>query len=231
MGRKIATLLAGLSLLAVIPATAQAQDEIKLVLLDTEVQTYDTTYVSLTGCTTPTTASSPGFAQPAQLDRTVGGLGGIAQIGTKAGSFTATAECAGKSYSAQFTVVDRPPPNWSLYPLELEPGGRIDSITEKWSCQPTLTSPGFAQPFMWTPGGPRFIGYTTVVTTPGTYTATLNCGADRPLLTRDFTVKGTPPTSTTTTTPPAVKPAPKPAPKAPVVKPKGAPQTGGGGTA
>lgn len=225
--RRTATLLSALSLLAVVPAAAQAQDDIRLVLLDTEIRTNASTYVSLKGCTTPTVATSPGFAQPVRLEPSAaaGGVGGVAQAGNKAGRYTATAECAGRSYTAQFTVVDPPPPNWGIHPIEVEPGGTIRATAERWSCSvPILTSPGFTEQMAFNLDRALWRGTTKVITTPGTYTATLVCPEYPTPLTSQFTIKGAPAT-TTTTPPPAVKPKP------PVVKPKGAPQTGGGGTA
>lgn len=194
MGRKIATLLAGLSLIAAVPAIAQAQDEIKLALRDTEIQTNRSTYVSLVNCRTPTVATSPGFARPVKLEPAVaaGGVGGVAQVGDKVGDYTVTAECDGKAYTAQFTVVAPPPPNWGLYPREVAPGGTINATTERWSCSPSLTSPGFAEPFGFGIEGALFRGHAKVITRPGTYTATLLCADNPNPYYEQFTIKGTP---------------------------------------
>jgi hypothetical protein len=195
--RKIATLLGALSLIVAVPITAQAQDEIKLVLLDAEVRTNETTYVSLVNCKTPTVATSPGFARPVKLEpaAAAGGVGGVAQVGDKPGGYTATAECGGKAYTAQFTVVAPPPPNWGLHPREVEPGGTINATTERWSCSPSLTSPGFAEPFGFGIDGALFRGHTKVITTPGTYTATLLCANNPTPYREQFTITGSPATT------------------------------------
>lgn len=113
-----------------------------------------------------------------------------------------------------------------LSPLEVEPGGTIRGSAGKsgFGCLSTsITSPGFAAPMVlgiWMPGANR--GETTVITTPGVYTATKHCNGSSTETLR-FTILGAPPTT---------KPTPPPSkPKPPVVKPRGAADTGGGGTA
>jgi hypothetical protein len=231
--RRTIAVLAALGLLAVLPVTAQAQDDIKLVISPSAPLTNSAVWVSLDGCQTPTAATSPGFHRPAKLEPTAeGGLRGVTHAVEQSGEYTATAECGGKSYSAQFTVVDQPPPSgWSFGPDEVEPGGTVTASISKFVCIPQpATSPGFTEPLGVSIVPPSlFQGSTKVIMTPGTYTATFRCSGNPTPLLRQFTIKA-PPTTTTppaTTTPPGAKPKPKP----PIVKPKGAPQTGGGGTA
>jgi hypothetical protein len=84
-----------------------------------------------------------------------------------------------------------------------------------------VTSPGFKAPIVFSArsGIPRmYNGTGTAADRPGTYTAQATCKGE--VVTRTFKINGI-------AAPPPVKPKPKP----PVVKPKGAPQTGGGGTA
>ncbi|MFS8096558.1 hypothetical protein LFM09_05395 [Lentzea alba] len=88
------------------------------------------------------------------------------------------------------------------------------------------TSDGFTAPAELTQGGPDnwpLTGKTTAVDKPGSYEAIIKCLTGS--VVNKFTIKVPP---TTTTTPPAPTP---PGRKPPIVKPKGAPDTGGGGTA
>ncbi|MFI6097351.1 hypothetical protein ACIA8G_17430 [Lentzea sp. NPDC051213] len=234
MGRSVATLLSALSLLAVVPAAAQAQAEIYLQVWPPSPQINTEVGVSLVGCRTPTVATSPGFVSPVQMEPVEYGIEGVVRVVDKAGGYTATAECAGKSYSVQFVVQEPGLTGWSLNAL-VEPGGQMHTKVFRFACDPEgpITSPGFAEPLRPLVTDPRWYeGTTTAITTPGTYTATLRCSGKPDPFTTLFTIKGTPPTSTST--PPPTKttpPAAKPKPKAPIVKPKGAAQTGGGGTA
>ena len=231
MGRKIATLLAGLSLLAVVPATAQAQDNIYLDIYLRYTMPSSTVSVTLRGCDEPTVATSPGFVSPARLEPDKSGnTTGRTQVVSQWGTYTATAECAGKSYSGEVTVNGPGLNGWSgVDPSLVEPGGEVSSRLIKNHCdyQGAITSPGFAEPLYFYINELRWVeGRTKVITTPGTYTATLRCAESPVPFTSEFTIKGTP--STSTSTPPATTTTPAGKPKAPVVKPKGAPQTGGG---
>ncbi|GAA4529064.1 hypothetical protein [Amycolatopsis samaneae] len=195
------------------------------------------------GCDTYSSVTSPGFTAPVSLVA-VGGdrnnLWGNGTAVTTPGTYTATGTCDGKTLTTRFTVLPHQPPSWGLYPLEVQPGGEIsggsDTITGcPGGAEGPATSPGFAEPLRWTRGGNfgRFSGTTTVITTPGKYTATLKCKGTPIIGEIQFTIIGTPPTGT----PPATNvPAPgngsaQPAGRTPIIKPKGAPQTGGGGTA
>jgi len=234
VGRKIATLLAALSMIAAVPAAAQAQDEIYLEVWPPALTVNAKVNVSLVGCRTPTVATSSGFVSPVRLESAGNNVEGTVNVVGEAGGYTATAECAGKPYSVQFVVQDLGEISFGVTQL-VEPGGEIYAkvIRNQCSIIGQITSPGFTKPIYPITQQYWHEGTTTAIATPGTYTATVHCEGKPEPFTTLFTIKGTPPTSTstpppaTTTTPPAAKPAPK----APVVKPKGAPQTGGGGTA
>lgn len=233
MKRSIA-LLSALGLLTVLPATALAQDG--LTVAPASVRAAGVVGVDLLGCGAPeAVATSQGFPAPLRLvPNGTARLTGSTHVVATAGTYTVTAECNGRTYTASFTVEEPRPLQWYLHPAEVEPGGMVTGGGDMHTgCNGAeITSPGFAAPLKFTRGGNfgRFSGDTTVITTPGTYTATFHCQGGTRTDTRTFTIKGTPPTTPPTTTPPAAGPAPKPKPK-PVVKPKGAPETGGGGTA
>ena len=89
------------------------------------------------------------------------------------------------------------------------------------NCGAQATSEGFAAPIELKPVPTATIGEGEAATTPGTYQARIFCKAGS--LVDSFTIA----VPVTTTTPPPPSTQPKP----PVKKPKGAPQTGGGGTA
>ncbi|NKE55983.1 hypothetical protein FXN61_03730 [Lentzea sp. PSKA42] len=221
--RRSIALLTALGLLAVVPVTAQAQTDLKLVVAPFSPTAGAGVMVSLDGCKTPTVATSPGFQAPAKLERRgENAMNGFTNVVEKAGDYVATAECDGKSYTAQFSVVNRPQPSWGFGPLEVEPGGTVTASTNKMTCLPEpVTSPGFTKPIYLSIVPPStFQGSTTVITTPGTYTATFRCSNGAAPTTQQFTIK-----APSTTTPPPGKPKP------PIVKPKGAANTGGGGTA
>ncbi|ANZ37811.1 hypothetical protein BBK82_18835 [Lentzea guizhouensis] len=104
---------------------------------------------------------------------------------------------------------------------EYAPGGVVKiELGPLYNCAPEATSAGFAAPIKLNPVPTATIGEGEAAATPGTYQARIFCKAGS--LVDSFTVKA----PVTTTTPPPQKPA-----KPPVKKPKGAPQTGGGGTA
>lgn len=120
---------------------------------------------------------------------------------------------------------------------EYAPGGAIKiAFDTHQDCTTQASSEGFAASITLTPLPTGTTGEGTAAETPGTYQARIYCV--RGSLVDSFTIKGpvtttTPPAVTTTTPPPVstTKPAPTQKPKPPVKKPKGAPQTGGGGTA
>ncbi|WP_370948415.1 hypothetical protein AB5J62_12735 [Amycolatopsis sp. cg5] len=122
--------------------------------------------------------------------------------------------------------------DWYFSPETVQAGGKVEvGMSAINGCSPSpVTSPGLVAPIKWgnTPGHfPRLIGYGTAVKQPGRYVATLTC-KDGQKTSKTFMVAGTPdPTPTPTKPKPTAKPKPKPQPQV-VVKPKGAPQTGGG---
>ncbi|WP_156213833.1 hypothetical protein [Lentzea aerocolonigenes] len=148
------------------------------------------------------------------------------------GNYTATLKCKDTteigelSYSLAEAQTPRTDP--FLDKAEYAPGEQIKIYLQRGrKCSGPATSPGFAAPAeltqIWQPENYPLTGETTAGTTPGTYQAKIQCITET--VTNTFTVKAPPTTGTTN------PPAPKPGAKAPVVKPKGAPQTGGGGTA
>lgn len=160
--------------------------------------------------------SSPGFSAPVAA----GDLHGMA--GTTPGTFTATLKCRGTSKTGTFEyeVLDRNlQPRFVIAPSTLRPGQHFEVQIEKGDCPEggSVDSDGFRARV---PAGDL---HGIAGDRPGKYTATLWCqngtrGA------AEFEVVAPP----TTTAPPTTQAA---GAKAPVVKPKGAPQTGGGGTA
>lgn len=117
----------------------------------------------------------------------------------------------------------------SLSPNQLQPGGTIvitliSDFPLDFKCGGRATSPGFVAPieigfFSHT----RLRGEGRVIQKPGTYTIRIPCDPGN-FLTGFFTIVGSPSTR------PPTNPSPTNPPPT-VVKPKGAPQTGGGGTA
>jgi hypothetical protein len=214
-------------------ATAQ-QQEPKLEVTPSPVNAERFIEVSTGPCETFSTVTSPGFREPIALG--VGPenrLSGMGVATAKPGSYTATVQCDGKTLTAPFTVLPFEI-LWHLYRTEVEPGGTIIALHgPNTGCRPLneprspmrpLYSRGFAAPLTFGPSGHlgQFYGQTTVITTPGVYEVVAQC-QDRPERSvKTFRILGTPPT----TTPPSPG-----KPKPPITKPKGAPDTGGGGTA
>jgi hypothetical protein len=168
--------------------------------------------------------TSPGFVAPIPLNS----KGRV--VGTS-GDYEATLRCGAVARTVAFLVRPVGYAQVNLDPSEVDPGGRLmyfdpGGTVHQGSVLPYAcfgpadpTSPGFAGPIVRAEGGINswWRGYVQVVQTPGTYTATETC-LDGRTATFVFRVRGTasPPSGT--------------APQVPV-KPKGAPQTGGGGTA
>lgn len=107
---------------------------------------------------------------------------------------------------------------FSLNKLEYAPGEAI-RIVSAHDCGGTATSPGFVAPIViiYRADYPANAGTGNVIQTPGYYNVTL-CGG-----TRAFRVLGGPP--------PTKEPLPSNKPRPRVVVPRGAADTGGGGTA
>ncbi|MEU7482139.1 hypothetical protein AB0A63_39650 [Lentzea sp. NPDC042327] len=166
-------------------------------------------------CVGPVT--SKGFAAPIELEKNQPNL--LAGRGTAVdqnGEYEATATCGGKPVTVKFRVVE----TFYFFPDDVvEAGGTIDVHRQVTAmCTGPVTSAGFVEPIdiVYKTEGSLRNGRGKVVDTPGTYEASMQCSGQT--ATRKFTVKAK-----------AGQPAAKP--KTPIVKPKGAPQTGGGGTA
>lgn len=175
--------------------------------------------------------TSPGFIAPIEWGKFPGGptaqgqVSGNTHVIKTPGTYTATVKCNSSPDFAEvtFTILQPPPLRaFSLFPLEVEPGGEINGkmpVTNDCAGR-TITSSGFVAPLeLQTEAGnfPELAGKTTVVSTPGTYQAVMTC-RDEPYAVT-FKVLGTPPAD------------PPQQPQQPIKKPKGAPETGGGGTA
>ena len=160
--------------------------------------------------------TSAGFAAPVAA----GSVHGM--TGTTPGTYTATLTCNGtsKTGTTPYEVIDRNVrPQLRIEPSTLQPGQKFEARIEKGDCPDggTVDSPGFRAEV------PVSSPYGVAADKPGKYTAILTCvGGTRGAAEFEI-VPLTPPAA------PVVVGAPKA--KAPVVKPKGAPQTGGGGTA
>jgi hypothetical protein len=159
--------------------------------------------------------TSPGFLAPVKA----GDIHG--QAGATPGTYTATLKCKGtsKTGTAEYEVLDRNVrPRFVITPSTLTPGQWFEVQIEKGDCPGggTVHSDGFRKDL---PAGDL---HGMAADRPGKYIATLTCSGGYRGAT-EFEIVA-PPIKPVPTTPPAKA-------KAPVVKPKGAPQTGGGGTA
>jgi len=173
----------------------------------------------------PGSLTSPGFAS---VDLAT--LSG--KVVTAPGAYTATLKCKDttEAGTASFTVEAPKAPRTDpfLDKAEYVPGETIRIALENGrKCGFEASSEGFTAPAPLTISGgtterPRLVGEAKAGNAPGNYQATIRC-INEPVV-NQFTIKAGP------TTPPLPgNPAPKPKP--PIVKPKGAPETGGGGTA
>ena len=118
MKREIATLLAALGLLAVVPATAQAKDDIYLQVWPPAPQVNTQVGVSLVGCRTPTVATSPGFVSPVRMEPVEYGIEGVVKVVDKAGSYTALSlggEAVGGLAELPAEVPGEVPAHWVTY--------------------------------------------------------------------------------------------------------------------
>ncbi|MET9628941.1 hypothetical protein ABZX92_15895 [Lentzea sp. NPDC006480] len=234
MRRATIALLAATGMAFAITPTAGAQTE-GFTLNATEYYPGYSVHVtaSVTSGCQGSQVTSPGFAAPIDLHTEAGNfpsLYGDGKVIKTPGTYTAQATCRGEVVTRTFTIKPPYPPKFSfnLDKAEYDPGAdiKVSAIYLAGECTLTVTSPGFAAPVALRKDphhGPMFSGTGKVVTTPGSYTAQVECDGSEPI-TQSFKVKGSPATQ------PTPDPAPKPKP-APIVKPKGAPQTGGGGTA
>lgn len=176
----------------------------------------------------PVSITSAGFTGPVDLPSLTG------TFVEQTGAYTATLKCKDTTKSGEltFTLSEAQTPRTDpfLDKTEYAPGETIKIFLQRGrKCSGPATSPGFAAPAELTqlqqPELYPLTGETTAGATPGTYQAKIQCITET--VTNQFTVKANPVTPPTSTSPTTTKPGPKP----PVVKPKGAPQTGGGGTA
>lgn len=168
------------------------------------------------------TVTSPGFKSPIGLPwETPGNWIGKGYAIDTPGTYEATAICAGKPSVRKFTIEAAPTVSDFFLGADVyAPGGQITPGKPKNSdCTGPVTSKGFTAPIELTQDiGPHWVGVGTVVNAPGTYEASMTCKSGTVI--RKFEIRGG-----------KVEPEPKQAPKPKVVKPKGAPQTGGGATA
>ncbi|MFJ8964849.1 hypothetical protein ACIRG5_36215 [Lentzea sp. NPDC102401] len=139
------------------------------------------------------------------------------------GSYTAELTCKGEKVTRAFTVA-APRDKFTLDKTEVEAGGDISVMKTKQSdCGEVATSPGFTAPIKLEYESVNLrIGNGKVVDQAGTYQAEMTCGGKQVQV--EFVVTAKAPAQT-------VADKPKTAAKSPIVKPKGAPQTGGGATA
>lgn len=211
---------------------AFGQPEPTLTMVSASVEWGRTAGVIAGPCKVFNHVTSPGFVTPIALTERFGepdhwrGFGSVVQ---QEGTYVATMHCDRKTLTASFTVLPPEPPRWGLYPLEVEPGGEVNVGYNMGGCQGgalgPVTSPGFAAPIPFTGGGnfDRRTGKGNAGSVPGTYTATLRCRLTPIPGEIMFRILGTPPVQ-----PSPAQPSPS---KSPIIKPKGAPQTGSGGTA
>ncbi|MEU3647879.1 hypothetical protein AB0E59_31140 [Lentzea sp. NPDC034063] len=168
--------------------------------------------------------TSAGFASPVGA----GSIHGMA--GTTPGTYTATLTCNGtsKTGTTEYQVIDRNiRPQFKIEPSTLEPGQKFEARIEKGDCPDggTIDSPGFRTEV------PVSSPYGVAGDKPGKYTAILTCvGGTRGAAEFEI-VPLTPPVTPVVVGAVKAPVVTTPVAKAPVVKPKGAPQTGGGGTA
>lgn len=158
------------------------------------------------GDTSSPMVTSPGFAAPIKL-------GGYGKVSNKPGKYTATMKCKDKVLTASFEVIL--PAEFSVTPKRVEPGGKL---TLQVRCPTAFgdkmaKSEGFASDIAvdYVRAGVIGRGTGKATTKPGSYAAIIYC--DNEPMTARFTV---------------AKGKPTPQPPQVVVKPKGAPQTGGG---
>ncbi|MBB5955087.1 hypothetical protein FHS29_001657 [Saccharothrix tamanrassetensis] len=177
--------------------------------------------------------TSPGFTAPIEWGSRPTGSGDVGAEGeaygeTHAidtpGTYTATVRCLTKPGvgEVRFTILERQPLRaFTLAPVEVRPGGEITArmpVTNDCTGR-TITSSGFVAPIELQTGGgnlPELVGTAEAVATPGTYEATMPCRDGAHVV--SFKVLGDPPND-------------EPPPRQPIKKPKGAPETGAGGTA
>lgn len=166
----------------------------------------------------PVSFTSPGIAS-VKLPELTG------TVGTTLGEYTATLTCKDTTEvgTLRFTV-RKPYSDQFLDKAEYAPGEPIKiEVENPWKClgAAQANSEGFVERiYLSAVDGGRKTGVATAADTPGTYLAVVSC--TKGTMSNQFTIKAGP-----TTPPPPGNPKPKP----PIVKPKGAPDTGDGSTA
>ncbi|MFS8096557.1 hypothetical protein LFM09_05390 [Lentzea alba] len=231
-GRTLAALAAIGTTLALTPA-ASAQEVTPKFTLESEsalgpnsFKTFTSFGVIVEEGTCPggpaSVESNGGFWTPVQLISMRGTFGKIG------GTYTATLKCKDTTKAGTVTFqLTEPKPRTDpfLDKAEYAPGETITIHLDRgYKCglDKLAHSEGFTEPAALTPGGTStgydLRGRATAVDKPGTYEAKIRCLQDSVVNT--FTIK-----------PKAATPPPGLGPKPPIVKPKGAPETGGGGTA
>jgi hypothetical protein len=144
------------------------------------------------------------------------------------GYYTIEMTCDGEKVSRPFRVVHTDELTFFLDKEIVEAGGDVTVMKGPNStCGDAANSPAFVErvELKQEPDG-VWRGKARAIDTPGTYQVAMLCNHDTHTF-RDLMII---PKTPTRPQPPAAAPE-KPKAKAPIVKPKGAPQTGGGGTA
>ncbi|GHH58743.1 hypothetical protein [Lentzea cavernae] len=151
------------------------------------------------------------------------------------GTYTAELTCKGETVTRDFTVV-APRPKFTLDKAEYGPGDYVTisyDVTAR--CEGRASSNGFINRYSseFAVGGPNtYVAKANASFVPGSYTAELTCGGKQEQV--PFTVVANAPAQPPAQAPVqavATKPKAGSQAKSPIVKPKGAPQTGGGATA
>ncbi|MFD1148144.1 hypothetical protein [Saccharothrix hoggarensis] len=152
------------------------------------------------------------------------------------GTYPARVRCARQDYQDGGSITLKPAgslePVLTLRPTTLQPGGTITAGVPNGACRyqdgslGPIRSDGFVEPIhtVVDPTLESHVGSGQVVNRPGTYQARATCGKGE--VSASFTVVA----AADPAPKPDPQPKPKPQPQVPV-KPVGAPQTGGGGTA
>ncbi|MEV4319351.1 hypothetical protein [Actinocrispum sp. NPDC049592] len=157
---------------------------------------------------------SAGFAQSVPL-------GASAKVVDKPGKYVATMKCKDGTVTASFEVVGAEQGRISVQPSEVAPGGKL-TVTVWCLAGPGDTkarSLGFAAdiPVNFEGNNGKGVGAGTAAAKPGKYSVIFACKGQK--IATTFTITKPPPTNPN---------HPTPQPPQVSVKPKGAPQTGGG---
>lgn len=148
-----------------------------------------------------------------------------AQASWVPGTYTIEMTCDGAKVSRPFKVVQTEELTFFLDKDRVEAGGEVTVMKKADSgCGDAANSPGFVSRIeLKQQADGSWSGTAKAVDTPGTYRVAMLCFGTHTF--QELTVVPR------TTTSPAPTTPEKPKAKAPIVRPKGAPQTGGGGTA